>query len=589
MIKRIKTALSVLFRGYAAAEPSKVNAVRRPQNRPADQEALPPFGADALRAHARDLVRNNAYAAGVVDTIVSSVVGTGIKTMSAFETQDGEDVEIVNEIRDSVWSRWCEVAELTGQYTWEEVQAIAQREIVEAGEVLIHLVSVPLAYRGVKRPVPLAVELVEADRLATDRDTYTFAGTDGRRVVRGVELDEIGKPVAYWIYPTHPADIHAVRREPIRIEADRIIHLFRRDRIGQNRGVTWFAPVVNWLRDMGLYVDNEMQAGAVSSCLTAFVKSETPLTGLNPPHSMSESDSAGNQYDYLEPGAIFRLNPGEDLAMVNPLRPNSNAEPWLQLMQRGIAVGTGLSYEVVARDYSQTNYSSSRSSQLEDRRRFRVWQNYLIRHLCNPVWREFCKAGALVGLPAFPSLNELQQAPERHAPADHMPITWEWVDPVAEQQAAEKAIISFQASYAEELGALGKNWRHVFYQRAREEALLKKLGLVSPMQQAEALAAAQSANAEAVKVQAQKAGVETEERASGSGEYQGLSRLQWKRNRKAIMDVLKDLEAGEIDRKQAMVLLSGLGLSPENVEMLLDSEDSEVEVPTGDDRHTDII
>lgn len=111
------------------------------------------------------------------------------------------------------------------------------------------------------------------------------------------------------------------------------------------------------------------------------------------------------------------------------------------------------------------------------------------------------------GLIAFPSMEQLQANFERYAPAEHMPQSWEWVDPQNEQKASTDSINNFQASYSEELGALGKNWRHVFYQRAKEENLLKKLGLVSPMQQAEALADAQSANAEAAQVNAVKAGV----------------------------------------------------------------------------------
>jgi hypothetical protein len=99
------------------------------------------------------------------------------------------------------------------------------------------------------------------------------------------------------------------------------------------------------------------------------------------------------------------------------------------------------------------------------------------------------------------------------------------------------------------------------------------------MQQAEALAAAQSANAEAIKVQAEKAGVEIEERSSGSGEMMGLSRLQWQRNRKAIMDVIGDLSEEKISKTQAKVLLSSLGISSENIEMLLeDLEDERLEI-----------
>jgi lambda family phage portal protein len=494
-LQRQKARLT-LRRGYAGAEPSRLADHRRPANRPADFELMGPFGNRKMRAWARDLVRNNAYAWGVIDTIVASVVGTGIKAQSAVETQDGEDVELVNELRDNLWAKWCQNCELTGQYNFDEVQAIVQREIAEAGECLVHLVTVPLEYRGIKRPIPLALELIEADRLAEDRDTYQFANATGTRIMQGVELDELGIAVAYWIYPTHPEDITHYRREPVRIPAANILHLYRRDRIGQHRGVTWFAPVVTGIRDLGLYLDNEMQAGAVGACFSAAITSETPITGLNPPSTAEGTDHSGNRYDYLEPGMIMRLNPGESITQVNPSRPNSNAEPWINMMLRQIAVGTGLSYEIVARDFSQTNYSSNRASQLEDRRRFRRWQQYLINHLCKPVWESFCYASAISGNVAFPSVAQLVEDFERYAPAEFMPQSWEWVDPATEQSSSQAAITAMQATYADELGAKGLNWRHVFYQRAKEEQLLKTLGLTSPTAQVEALADAQKANAE---------------------------------------------------------------------------------------------
>jgi lambda family phage portal protein len=550
----------ILKRGYAGAEPTRLADARRVHNRPADMELSGPLGNDKMRAWARDLVRNNAYAWGVVDTIVASVVGTGIKVQSALETQDGEDVEIANEMRDSLWCQWCEVCELTGQYNLDELQAIAQREMVEAGECLIHIVSVPLEYRGIRRPLPLALELIEADRLATDRDTYQFANDDGTRIVQGVELDELGVPVAYWVYPAHPQDIHSFRREPVRIPAENILHLYRRDRIGQHRGVTWFSPVVSWMRDLGIYVDNEMQAGAVAACAAAVVKSETPISGLAPPSTSGTSDQNGNRYSFLEPGAFFYLNPGEDISMINPSRPNSGAEPWINLMLRGIAVGTGLSYEIVARDFSQTNYSSNRASQLEDRRRFRRWQRYMIDHMCKPVWKRFCFAAAMQGHVAFPEVAQLAEDFSRFAPADFMPPSWEWVDPAVEQSSSQAAITAFQATYADELGAKGLNWRHVFYQRAKEERLLQSLGLSSPLAQAEALATAQSSNA---------GSGESEPPPTGTGELANASTLQFKRNRKAIESILGELSEGLTTENKARAYLSSIGLSQPTIDALI--------------------
>jgi capsid protein len=71
-----------LERMYAGAEANRLTNNKKPRNQAADSELLGPFGADSLRAWARALVRDNAYAWGVVDTIVSSVIGCGITALN---------------------------------------------------------------------------------------------------------------------------------------------------------------------------------------------------------------------------------------------------------------------------------------------------------------------------------------------------------------------------------------------------------------------------------------------------------------------------------------------------------------------------
>ena len=560
-----------LLRSYQGAEPSRVASSRTPKNQPADMELLGPFGADRLRAWARDMVRNNAYAWGVVDTIVSSVVGCGIKAQSTYETPEGEDVEDVNDVRDKLWAEWCEVCDVNGLYTFEELQAAAQREIVEAGEVLVRIIRTPdTVYRGILRPVPLALEVIEADRLAGDKDTYAarLSADNGNRIIRGVEVDDLGKPVAYWIYKDHPLQPYAFTRTPERIPANEIMHLFRRDRVGQTRGVTWFAPALSWIRDLGTYVDNELQASAVASCFTVAIKTHTPVGNLFDPDGGTGTDAAGNRQRYVEPGMIMELAPGEDVVGLNPGRPNAGAEPWIQLILRGIAVGTGLSYEVVARDYSQTSYSSSRTSQLEDRRRFRCWQQYLIRHLCQPVWDAFCDAAAISALRGFATSAELLDDRRRYAPVEWQTPEWEWVDPQSEQTASEMALNSFTDTYQNVLGSRGRSFRSVFYQRAKEERMRKKLGLVTPEERQQAISATQTQQATQAQAATQAAKAE-EQRQTGSGEMMGLSTLQFNRNRKAIAKTLEDLASKTISQTQARVFLSSIGMSAENVEALI--------------------
>ena len=46
----------------------------------------------------------------------------------------------------------------------------------------------------------------------------------------------------------------------------------------------------------------------------------------------------------------------------------------MRFMLREIAAGTGVSYESLSRDYSQSNYSSSRLALIDDRDLWRVFQ-----------------------------------------------------------------------------------------------------------------------------------------------------------------------------------------------------------------------
>lgn len=547
-----RAAARRLLRAYQGAESNRLTDNKRPKNQSADQELYGPFGADAARAWARLFVRDNAYAWGVVDTIVSSVVGCGIKAQSMLETKDGDDVEDVNWQRDEAFAKWCEAADVNGQMTFTEIQALAQREIVEAGEVLIRKLRVGKAYNGIARDVPLALELIEADRLASDRDTYTVARDNGLRITRGIEMDELGRPIAYWVYPSHPLQVNAFSRMPVRIPANEILHLYRRDRIGQSRGVTWFAPVMQWIRDLGVYVDNELQASAVQSCFTLAIKTEGAApTGVLPSTDQESSDADGNKYEYLQPGQIMYLNPGESVESANPGRNNSQSETWIALILRGIAVGTGLSYEIVARDYSKTTYSSSRTSQLEDRRRFRRWQDYLKTHLCQPIWDAFCEAAIVAGVDGFPAMSDMLTDARKSVPVEWQTQEWEWVDPQNEQAASEGAINSFSSTYQAELGQRGKNWRQVFYQRSKEEKLKRDLGLIT-----------QDIQTEQAKAQAAVA-------ASTTAEMMGLSTLQFKRNRKAIDSTLNELASGQISEAKARVFLASIGMAQESIDALV--------------------
>jgi hypothetical protein len=67
---------------------------------------------------------------------------------------------------------------------------------------------------------------------------------------------------------------------------------------------------------------------------------------------------------------------------------------------------------------------------------------------------------------------------------------------------------------------------------------------------------------------------------AGSGVFKQLKRREFKNNTKAIMDVLKDLVAGNINRTMAEVMLGGIGLPVSDIKRLIeDASDGTIDTP----------
>jgi lambda family phage portal protein len=142
-----------------------------------------------------------------------------------------------------------------------------------------------------------------------------------------------------------------------------------------------------------------------------------------------------------------------------------------------------LSYELVSRDYSRANYSSIRTGSLEDQRRFRPMQKFLIWRLCQPVYRAWFRQAVLAkeagqtGLDAFPSLSEYIEAPEEWTRCNWRAPGWEWVDPLKDVQAAAIEVKEGFRSRGDIIEANGGDLRETFTELSQENDLAEELGL----------------------------------------------------------------------------------------------------------------
>jgi lambda family phage portal protein len=420
-------------RSYAGAAIGRLTSGWRAPTSSADAELHTAL--NTLRARSRELVRNGSYAKRAKVIVDNNVVGAGIGMQGQVRPLARERLDDrANSAIEDAWAHWARAGNChtAGLLHFADLERVLIGEIFEAGEVFVRKHARPF---GESR-VPLALEVIEAERIADD---YLIPeGVDPQRYRLGVEVDAYNRPVAYWVRQRHPGDVRPYQTltgdRLERVPAEQMIHLYVAERSPQTRGVPWLHSAMRRLNDMDGYTEAEIVAARGGATYMAFIKSE----GLDNP--LGTQENAGEQQVQLEPGLVQRLQPGEDIEFNNPNRPNPNMDPFLRYLLREVAAGIGVSYESLSRDYSQSNYSSSRLALLDDRDLWRTMQAWFVRSFREPLHREWLRAAVLSRAVGAVSVEEYAMRPEKFEAVKFKPRGWQWVDPTKEVDAYVTAI-----------------------------------------------------------------------------------------------------------------------------------------------------
>lgn len=456
------------FRSYAGAAGGRQFSDWRASTTSADTELKQSLR--VLRNRSRSLVRDNCYARRCKALFQNNIIGQGIGMQMVRQNESGQRMDAENERIELAWWDW---AMSTGCHTGgvlslTDILRLMIGEVYETGEVLVRFV--PKKFGDSK--VPLALEVIEAERIVEHEKSITLRS--GHTVRMGVECDEWGRPVAYWCYRGHPGDSSSFRgfnsHDHIRIPADECVHLYRCDRWPQHRGEPWLSSVLKRLRDVGEYTNSEMVAARAAANIMGFFK--------RPDESISDTEDDDDQDAFkMEPGMIWKLRDGESFEGFSPARPNAALDPFLRFMVREVATGVGVSYESLSKDYSKSNYSSSRLSILDDRQAFRVLQQWVIRVFLFPLFRQWFRQASLAGVIR---IKDAASAEDEWLHACRFrPPGWSWVDPTKEIAAAIAAVQAGFTTVGDviALNGGGTDPEDIFKARRKELDLLESLGL----------------------------------------------------------------------------------------------------------------
>lgn len=351
-------------------------------------------GLVTLRNRASELVRNEPLARRAVRSWVNNAIGTGITVRSS--TSD----PALNKKIDDLWLRHVDTCDAEGQNDLYGLQSLACRSCVERGEVL-SLSSVVSGTPG----VPLQFQILEGDYL----DHRKFEKLDDGRIVMGVEMNPLGRRRAYWMFQEHPGDMffmmpHSFQSVPI--TADRVVHLYEKERPGQIRGVPMLHAVMIAMREVGDYREAERVRKRIEACLAAFVvgaddEDQAPLTPSaqkNNDEAIHVRDARGELMEEMSPGMIGYLRGGKDVKFTAPSQTGSYPE-YMRSQQIEIAAGTDTIYELLTGDMSRANYSSIKAGMNDFRRAIETFQwNTFIPRFCIPQRQQFLNVAIAAGL-----------------------------------------------------------------------------------------------------------------------------------------------------------------------------------------------
>ena len=461
--KRVPKKSSV--RMYEAARQSRLTADWSSSNSSEDYELSTSLR--MLRQRSRALVRDNPYGKRVRTIVTNNVVGSGIGVQAAVVSTRNRLNNRVNDDIETAWRAWCQADQCHtgGVLHFSDLERMLMGQVVEAGEIFVRK-----HYDG--QNVPLRLEVVEPERLAEDYEAPDAAGITTKL---GIETDPYGRPIAYWIRELHPGEIRrniGSTDKLIRVPAAQMIHLRIVDRWPQTRGVPWFHAAAKRLRDMDGYTEAEIVAARMSAAYMGFIKSaEMP--------NEDDKDASGNKILEFDAGIIQHLAPGEEFQGFAPGRPNAQLDPFMRYMLREVAASVGVSYESLSRDYSQSNYSSSRLALLDDRDLWKALQQWFIRSFREPLHREWLGLAVLAGaIPAIPAEQFLSNRAKFEA-VQFKPRGWGWVDPTKEVSAYKEAVLAGFTTVGDVIAATGNgaDLEDVLNGRRRELDMMEELDL----------------------------------------------------------------------------------------------------------------
>lgn len=422
------------YRHWAAADSLSAAAANSPEVR------------RTLRNRARYEIANNSYARGIALTLANDCIGTGPRLQMLTDSAQA------NRLVEREFMAWSQAVNLA-----EKLRTMRLARVGD-GEAFALLINNPRLYS----PVQLDLRLIEADQV-----TSPTLVRDGDGYDDGITFDAYGNPVRYDILRHHPGDTQfSLGLEYQSLPASAVIHYFHPDRPGQNRGIPDITPALPLFAQLRRFTLAVLAAAETAADFAGILYTDAPAGG--------EADQAEPfESIALEKRALLTMPGGWKMSQMHAEQPATTYKEFKHEILNEIARCLSMPFNVAAANSSSYNYASGRLDHQVYHQAIRVEQSRIARDILDRIFAAWLAEAVLIE-------GYLPQ-PLRMIDAD-LSHQWFWdgrehVDPAKEANAQATRLTNHTTTLAHEYARQGRDWEAELRQRAKEQQLMRELGL----------------------------------------------------------------------------------------------------------------
>lgn len=287
--------------------------------------------------------------------------------------------------------------------------------------------------------------------------------SDGRYVSNGIEYDRFRRPIAYYIMQYSPSTYSYISGDPERVPADEMIHYFVPSFPNQERGMPDITACVSTLKELDKFLGASLMSKLVGASSMAFI--ETSDTN----DSEVISNRSGVEYyenEYLNPGSIVTLQPGQSIKSINPQAATDGLEVFIKQQMNLIAMSLNISVQALTGDVSGASYSASKLSERIQASTFGARINQMQVKVLKPLYIRWLRQAMLNNTVKGIKFSDFDNA----STAQYISQTTTSIEPVRDAQYQQILLQMGVKSKQQIISELGNDPAVVFAQIEKETA-----------------------------------------------------------------------------------------------------------------------